>query len=39
MMDLEGHESTEPIRKALNRIREIALDVRSLGSYPKASSA
>lgn len=39
MMDLDGHESTEPISKALNRIREIALDVRSLGSYPKAASA
>lgn len=39
MMDLEGHESSEPIRKALDRIGDVALNVRSLGSYPKASTS
>ncbi|MCY3885778.1 MAG: prephenate dehydratase [Gammaproteobacteria bacterium] len=39
LMDIEGHESTESIRNALERIGDIALDVRSLGSYPKALSA
>ncbi len=35
-LDLEGHCQDEPIRKALDELREAAQMVRVLGSYPRA---
>lgn len=35
-IDLEGHESDSAVRLALDEVREVALQVRVLGSYPRA---
>ena len=35
-IDLEGHESDAPVRRALAEVNEVAMQVRILGSYPQA---
>ncbi len=34
-IDMVGHQSTEPVSKALEQVSSLASDVKSLGSYPK----
>ena len=34
-IDIEGHQDDEHIEKALEKIKELALDYRFLGSYPR----
>lgn len=35
-IDLEGHASDAPVRRALAEVEEVAMQVRVLGSYPQA---
>ncbi|MCY4143925.1 MAG: prephenate dehydratase [Gammaproteobacteria bacterium] len=35
-IDFDGHETLDVIQTVLQEIRDVAIDVRSLGSYPKA---
>lgn len=35
-IDFDGHESSKEISLVIDRVRENAIDVKSLGSYPKA---
>jgi chorismate mutase/prephenate dehydratase len=35
-IDLEGHESEPRVEQALAKVRMVAMEVRSLGSYPQA---
>ncbi len=35
-IDFEGHESDAPIKAALERVEQIAVYLKKLGSYPKA---
>jgi chorismate mutase/prephenate dehydratase len=35
-IDFDGHQSDPRIEEVLNEVREVAMEVRSLGSYPQA---
>ena len=35
-IDFDGHETDEPVQRALEQVRNVALSVRVLGSYPQA---
>jgi chorismate mutase / prephenate dehydratase len=35
-IDFDGHQSDPAIEAVLNEVRDVAIDVRSLGSYPQA---
>jgi len=35
-IDFDGHQSSPEIRAVLDEIREVAMEVKSLGSYPQA---
>lgn len=35
-IDFEGHETDAPVKKALQRVEEISVYLKKLGSYPKA---
>ena len=35
-IDFDGHQSAPEIRAVLDEIREVAMEVKSLGSYPQA---
>ena len=36
-IDFDGHESSENVQSVIRKIQDVAIDVRSLGSYPRAS--
>ncbi len=35
-IDFDGHQSEEAIQRVLDEVRKVAMEVRSLGSYPQA---
>ena len=35
-IDFDGHQSEPRIESVLEEVRDVALEVRSLGSYPQA---
>ena len=35
-IDFDGHQSEPRIESVLNEVRKVAMEVRSLGSYPQA---
>ncbi len=36
-IDFDGHQDNEDIRQVLDEVRQVAIDLKSLGSYPQAS--